>query len=107
MPLSEICNADPLVIHTIQFELGNQNGGRTEKLRGIFWGNEKIWQGNTNADQFVLDRPIRMGPRDAGEFRFVFSKDATLDVLAVRFIYDIGQGAGDCTKTVDGLVSKQ
>lgn len=104
MTFNEKCNADPLTVHTVEFEVGNENGGRDEKLRKIYWGDELIWQGNQAVDTIDLSAlPRAMGPQSQHSLFFETSADVTLDSLRVRLVYDVGEGAGDCVAEVQAL----
>ena len=55
MPIREKCNADLLAIHTLAFGLGNENGGRPEKIKRVYWGEDLVWQGNQISGLITFD----------------------------------------------------
>jgi len=104
LQINEKCLADPLVIHTIAWALGNENGGRLEYPKKLYWGTEPISRGGSAVDSDYLgDDAIVLGPYEGGELGFQFNKDATMDSLSVEIFYTVEGQEGSCVFTEEIL----
>jgi hypothetical protein len=102
--LNEKCLSEQLVIHTIAWTLGNENGGKVEYPKKLYWGVEPISGGGGPVDSnYLADKAIVLGPYEGGQLGMQFNKDATMNSLSVEIFYSIGDHEGSCVFTEEVL----